>query len=199
MHRRWWQDRHITTVQCKIGSNNLLVCLRGHLIGATRSHELQEGTLADQGDPSDHSKILGEGPTVVSRFDWIQSLGLTHRKSVWFNLHVLLYCRIRGISATGLGVHFRKNVDLHHTLHFLFLFYSYMKSHIDNDSRLPTYMTIPAICNTPRLTCAYGIPFFRTSSWWLCVVGRVVVCGLWLCVGALNRGCAKNIQKTTST
>jgi hypothetical protein len=98
MHRRWWQDRHSTTVQCKIGSNNLLVCLRGHLIGATRSHELQEGTLADQGDPSDHSKILGEGPTVVSRFDWIQSMGLTHRKSIWFNLHVLLYCRIRGIS-----------------------------------------------------------------------------------------------------
>ncbi len=31
---------------------------------------------------------------------------------------------------------------------------------------------------------AYRIPFFRTSSWWLWFVvgGRVVVCGLWLCV-----------------
>ena len=47
---------------------------------------------------------------------------------------------------------------------------------------------------------AYRIPFFRTSSWWLwCVVGgRVVVCGLWLCVGAQNRGCAKKKQKNPS-
>ncbi len=34
----------------------------------------------------------------------------------------------------------------------LFLFYSYLKSHFDNDSCLPIYKTIPAICNTPRQT-----------------------------------------------
>ncbi len=34
----------------------------------------------------------------------------------------------------------------------LFLSYSYVKSHLDNDSRLPIYKTIPEICNTPRQT-----------------------------------------------
>ncbi len=34
----------------------------------------------------------------------------------------------------------------------LFLFYSYVKSHVDNDSCLPNYKTIPAICNTPPQT-----------------------------------------------
>ena len=43
---------------------------------------------------------------------------------------------------------------------------SYVKSHLDNDSCLPIYKTIPAICNTPHKTRACGIPCFRTSSWW---------------------------------
>ena len=33
-----------------------------------------------------------------------------------------------------------------------FLFYSYVKSHLDNDIWIPIYKTIPAICNTQRQT-----------------------------------------------
>jgi len=58
----------------------------------------------------------------------------------------------------------------------IFLLYSYVKSHLDNDSCLPIYKTITAICNTSHQTCAYRISFFLTSSWRLRVVGgRVVV------------------------
>ena len=34
-----------------------LVRSRGHIIGATRSHDLPEAILADQGTPADHSEI----------------------------------------------------------------------------------------------------------------------------------------------
>ena len=47
--------------------------------------------------------------------------------------------------------------------------------------------------STPRQTRAYGILFF------MMIMCCGPSCGLWLCVCALNRGCAKNIQKTTST
>ena len=55
--------------RCQIGSDNL-VCSRGHLIGATRTHDLQEAILVNQGAPADHSKILAR------RTDWIQSVWL---------------------------------------------------------------------------------------------------------------------------
>ena len=38
-----------------------LVHLQGHSIGATRSHDLHEGTLADQEAPADHSVISVRG------------------------------------------------------------------------------------------------------------------------------------------
>jgi hypothetical protein len=38
-----------------------LVCSQGHSIGTTRSHDLQEGTLACQGASADHSKISVRG------------------------------------------------------------------------------------------------------------------------------------------
>ena len=56
-----------------------LVRSRGHIIRATRSHDLPEATLADQGAPADFPKYWREGPTELSRFDWIQLVGLTHR------------------------------------------------------------------------------------------------------------------------
>jgi len=61
--------------------------------------------------------------------------------------------------------------------------------------------TIPAICNTPRQTQCVRNSIFPHFIMVImcCVVGPVVVCGLWLCVGVLNRGCPKNFQKTTST
>jgi len=36
--------------------------------------------------------------------------------------------------------------------HFPFRSYSYVKSHLDNDSCLPIYKMIPVICNTPCQT-----------------------------------------------
>ena len=47
-----------------------LVRSHGHLIRATRKHEIQEGTLTDQGAPSDHSGILAR------RANCIQSVQL---------------------------------------------------------------------------------------------------------------------------
>jgi hypothetical protein len=74
----------------------------------------------------------------------------------------------------------------------LFLFYSYVKSHLDNHIWIPIYKTIPEICNTLRQTQCV-----RNSIFPHFVV--VITCcgpsyGLWLCVGALNRGRAKNIE-----
>ena len=63
----------------------------------------------------------------------------------------------------------------------LFLFYSYVKSHLDNDSCLPIYKTIPAICNTPHKNSALRHGDFSDYTH---VVGRV------LCVGAAPK---KNI------
>jgi hypothetical protein len=53
-----------------------LVRSRGHIIGATRSHDLQEAILTDQGAPVDQFEIR---PTEFSWFNWIQSVGLKHR------------------------------------------------------------------------------------------------------------------------
>ena len=61
----------------------------------------------------------------------------------------------------------------------LFLFYSYVKCRLDNDSCLPIYKMIPAICNTPRQTNSvrnYIFPHFVmviTALWaelWVVVV-----------------------------
>ncbi len=59
-----------------------LVRSRGHLIGATRTHDLQMAILANQGAPGIIPKYRREGLTECSWFDWIQLVGLTHR----FNL-----------------------------------------------------------------------------------------------------------------
>jgi hypothetical protein len=42
-----------------------LVRSRGHLIGAARSHDLQEAILADQGAPTDHSEISARRNDVI--------------------------------------------------------------------------------------------------------------------------------------
>ena len=76
---------------------------------------------------------------------------------------------------------------------FLFLFYSYAKSHLDNDSCLPIYKTITVICNTPRQTQCVRNSIFLHFVMVIACCGPS--CGLWLCVGALNRGCAKNYSE----
>ncbi len=54
-----------------------LVRSRGHIIGASRSHDLHEAILADQGAPADHSKISARraGITMLVR---LNSVGRTH-------------------------------------------------------------------------------------------------------------------------
>ena len=90
----------------------------------------------------------------------------------------LTYRRTRGQSPKPHGFKpFCEKISSYVRRIFLFLCYSYMKSNPDNDSCLSIYKTIPAICNTPCQTCVYRILFFHTSSRWLRVVGRVVVCG----------------------
>ena len=74
----------------------------------------------------------------------------------------------------------------------LFLLYSYVKSHLDNDSCLPIYKTIPAICNTPHQTRASE---FHFSAFVMVITCCGPSCGLWLCVGALNRGAPKIFRK----
>ena len=67
-----------------------------------------------------------------------------------------------------------------HTLHFQFLWYSLVKRHLDNDSCLPIYTMIPAICDTPRQTQGVRNSFFPnfvmviTVLWakWFVVVCR---------------------------
>ena len=69
----------------------------------------------------------------------------------------------------------------------LFLFYSYVKSHLNNDIWIPIYKMIPAICNTPRQTqCIQNCIFLHFVVVITCCGPN---CGLWLCVDALNRGC----------
>ena len=54
----------------------------------------------------------------------------------------------------------------------LFLFYSYVKSQFDNDSRIPMYKTILAICDTPRHTqCVQNHIFLHIAM-------VIVDCGL---------------------
>ena len=72
-----WRDAKLVSIN--------LVHLQGNLIGATRSHDLHEGTLADHGAPADHSKIL------VRRTDCYQ---LVQMKSVGGAHPPLKYCTI---------------------------------------------------------------------------------------------------------
>ena len=63
----------------------------------------------------------------------------------------------------------------------LFLLYSYVKSHFDNDSCLPIYKTIPAICNILRQTqCITECHFFALHHGdyllWAAKLWFVVVC-----------------------
>ena len=63
----------------------------------------------------------------------------------------------------------------------LFLFYSYVKSHLDNDIWIPIYKTISAICNTPRQTqCVRNsiFPHFIMVIMLCCGPS----CGLWFVV-----------------
>jgi hypothetical protein len=86
------------------------------------------------------------------------------------------YCRTRGISyhkAHGFKP-FCEKISSYVRRILLFLFYSYRKSHLDNNSCLPIYKTIPAICNTPHKTRACGIPFFRTCH---CDFSDYMCCG----------------------
>jgi hypothetical protein len=99
-------------------------------------------------------------------------------------LVLTLYRRTRGVRLTGPGLSpFCKKVWIVHTLHFPFLLYSYVKSHVDNDSCLPIYKTIPAICNTPRQTQCVRNSIF--PHFVMVITCRGPSCGLWLCVGAL--------------
>jgi hypothetical protein len=75
----------------------------------------------------------------------------------------------------------------------VFLFYSYVKSRLDNDSCLPIYKTIPVICNTPRQTQCVRNSIFPLFVMVITCCGPS--CGLWLCAGALNRGCTKIFRK----
>ncbi len=80
----------------------------------------------------------------------------------------------------------------------LFLFYSYVKSHLDNDSCLPIYKMIPAICNTPRqIHCVRNSIFLHFIMVITCCGPS---CGLWLCVAALtlsHLGCRLGVLYST--
>ena len=130
-----------------------------------------------------------------SRFDvnWLK-VGTPGKKEEP-RLAVANYRRTCGVSATGLSPFLRKLYDIIRTTNTFFYFIP---------TRRVISTTIYGFLFTRQFRqdailsvkpSAYGIPFFRTSSWWLCCGPS---CGLWLYVGALNRGCAKNIKKTTS-
>ncbi len=67
-----------------------------------------------------------------------------------------------------------------------------MKSHVDNDSCLPIYKTIPAICNTPRQTHFVRNSIFPHFVMVITCCGPS--CGLWLCVAAIE-GAPKIFRK----
>ena len=76
-----------------------------------------------------------------------------------------MYRSIRGISNT-LRKQSRENFIIFTISTFISnLFIREESSYLDNDSCLPIYKMITAIFNTSHQTRAYGIPFFRTSSW----------------------------------
>ena len=61
------------------------------------------------------------------------------------------YRKTRGVRLTGLSPFWEK-VFLMSDEYFYFYFFSYVKSHLNNDIWIPIYKTIPAICNTPHQT-----------------------------------------------
>ncbi len=66
-----------------------------------------------------------------------------------------------------------------------FTAYSYVKSlHVDNDSCLPIYKMIPAICNTPCQTHCIRNSIFLHFVMVIACCGPS--CGLWLCVARVN-------------
>jgi hypothetical protein len=64
----------------------------------------------------------------------------------------------------------------------LFLFYSYVKSHLDNDIWIPIYKTIPAICNTPRQTQCIPNSIFPHFIMVIMMCCGGPSCGLWFVV-----------------
>ena len=80
----------------------------------------------------------------------------------------------------------------------LFLFYSYVKSHLDNDIWIPIYKTIQAICNTPRQTQCVPNSIFPHFIMVIMMCCGGPSCGLWFVVvcWCANRGCAKKNKKT---
>jgi len=106
--------------------------------------------------------------------------------------------RTCGTRPTGKGQLARK---LYRTLSYiqrilLFLFYSYVKSHLDNHVWIPIYKTIPAICNTPRQTQCLQNSIFRTLSWWIVLWAKlwfVVIC--WNVILCWIEGVSKIFRK----
>ena len=92
------------------------------------------------------------------------------------------YHRTRGISLTGLSPLAR---NFHRTSDKYFSFISILFLH--EESSWQRYMDSYLQDNSGNRQYSTSNPCVRNSIF------------LWLCVGALNRGCAKNIQKTTST
>jgi hypothetical protein len=64
-----WHDAKLAVIT--------LVRLRGHIIGATRSHDLPEAILADQGAPADHSEISARRTNVIKSVR-LNSVGRAH-------------------------------------------------------------------------------------------------------------------------
>ena len=74
----------------------------------------------------------------------------------------------------------------------LFLFYSYLKIHVDNDSCLPNCKRNLAICNTLRQThCVRNSIFLHIDMVITCCGPS---CGLWLCATAIE-GAPKMFKK----
>jgi hypothetical protein len=126
-----------------------LVCSWGHIIGASRSHDLHEAILADQGAPADHSEILARRTNWI-QLVWLNSVGLTHRPIEYHNTRPFCHA----------ALWITRKPEPTYERFSQFAPYSYVKSHLGNDSCLPIYKTNPAICNTPHQTHCVGNSIF---------------------------------------
>jgi hypothetical protein len=75
--------------------------------------------------------------------------------------HAVLLVQQKGARGIRITRHKRiARIFLYVRLILLFLPYSYVKSHLDDDSCLPIYKTNPAICDTPHQTHCIGNSIF---------------------------------------
>ncbi len=113
-----WHDTKLAAIT--------LVRSWGHLIGATRSHDLQKAILADQGAPADHSKILARRTNVIMSVQ-LNSVGRAHPPIVHNSFNICCHNkksdfakRFIAISSfqcmyIGIGTHYEQTVGISST------------------------------------------------------------------------------------